>query len=271
MGLTTSPLVSGGQWTDDNSARHASLLHRLLDIGELLMASGAEVNRVEDTLTRMGKAYGASHMNVFVITTSIVVTMIFPDGTERTQTRRIRNGGSTDFTLLEDLNALSRRCCANPLPVEDLKEKIEEIRARKHSDLLYYVGNVVGAGSFTAFFAGTLPDIIAASILGLLVSAMRKRLGKITPTPVIDNFVGSFLTGCLLGGTVQAMPFLHMDAIIIGEVMLFVPGIAMTNAVRDVLSGDTMAGMMRLLESLLWTVALACGFMASLALINMLS
>ena len=109
MGLTTSPLVSGGQWTDDNSARHASLLHRLLDIGELLMASGAEVNRVEDTLTRMGKAYGASHMNVFVITTSIVVTMIFPDGTERTQTRRIRNGGSTDFTLLEDLNALSRR------------------------------------------------------------------------------------------------------------------------------------------------------------------
>lgn len=271
MGLTTSPLVSGGQWTDDNSARHASLLHRLLDIGELLMASGAEVNRVEDTLTRMGKAYGASHMNVFVITTSIVVTMIFPDGTERTQTRRIRNGGSTDFTLLEDLNALSRRCCANPLPVEDLKEKIEEIRARKHSDLLYYVGNVVGAGSFTAFFAGTLPDVIAASILGLLVSAMRKRLGKITPTPVIDNFVGSFLTGCLLGGTVQALPFLHIDAIMIGEVMLFVPGIAMTNAVRDVLSGDTMAGMMRLLESLLWTVALACGFMASLALINMLS
>ena len=239
MGLTTSPLVNGGQWTDDNSARHSALLHRLLDIGELLMASGAEVNRVEDTLTRMGKAYGASHMNVFVITTSIVITMIFPDGTERTQTRRIRNGGSTDFTLLEDLNALSRRCCANPLPVEDLKEKIEEIRARKHSDLLYYVGNVVGAGSFTAFFAGTLPDVIAA--------------------------------GCLLGGTVRALPFLHMDAIMIGEVMLFVPGIAMTNAVRDVLSGDTMAGMMRLLESLLWTVALACGFMASLALINMLS
>ena len=259
MGLTTSPLVNGGQWTDDNSARHSALLHRLLDIGELLMASGAEVNRVEDTLTRMGKAYGASHMNVFVITTSIVITMIFPDGTERTQTRRIRNGGSTDFTLLEDLNALSRRCCRQPLPIEDLKEQLEAIRSEPHSDFLYYAGNVVGAGSFTA------------SILGLLVSAMRKRLGKITPTPVIDNFVGSFLTGCLLGGTVRALPFLHMDAIMIGEVMLFVPGIAMTNAVRDVLSGDTMAGMMRLLESLLWTVALACGFMASLALINMLS
>ena len=259
MGLTTSPLVNGGQWTDDNSARHSALLHRLLDIGELLMASGAEVNRVEDTLTRMGKAYGASHMNVFVITTSIVITMIF------------RNGGSTDFTLLEDLNALSRRCCRQPLPIEDLKEQLEAIRSEPHSDFLYYAGNVVGAGSFTAFFAGTTSDVIAASILGLLVSAMRKRLGKITPTPVIDNFVGSFLTGCLLGGTVRALPFLHMDAIMIGEVMLFVPGIAMTNAVRDVLSGDTMAGMMRLLESLLWTVALACGFMASLALINMLS
>ena len=192
-------------------------------------------------------------------------------GTERTQTRRIRNGGSTDFTLLEDLNALSRRCCRQPLPIEDLKEQLDAIRSEPHSDFLYYAGNVVGVGSFTAFFAGTTSDVIAASILGLIVSAMRKRLGKITPTPVIDNFVGSFLTGCLLGGTVRALPFLHMDAIMIGEVMLFVPGIAMTNAVRDVLSGDTMAGMMRLLESLLWTVALACGFMASLALINMLS
>jgi uncharacterized membrane protein YjjP (DUF1212 family) len=73
------------------------LLHCLMDIAEALLAVGAEVNRVEDTLTRMGTAYGAVRMNAFVITSSIVVTMTLPSGRDITQTRRILTPGGTDF------------------------------------------------------------------------------------------------------------------------------------------------------------------------------
>ena len=69
------------------------LLHCLMDIAEALLAVGAEVNRVEDTLTRMGTAYGAVRMNAFVITSSIVVTMTLPSGRDITQTRRILTPG----------------------------------------------------------------------------------------------------------------------------------------------------------------------------------
>ena len=55
------------------------LLHALLDLGETMLISGAEINRVEDTLIRLGMAYGARKMNVFVITSSIVITMAFPE------------------------------------------------------------------------------------------------------------------------------------------------------------------------------------------------
>ena len=72
------------------------LLHCLMDIAEALLAVGAEVNRVEDTLTRMGTAYGAVRMNAFVITSSIVVTMTLPSGRDITQTRRILTPGGTD-------------------------------------------------------------------------------------------------------------------------------------------------------------------------------
>ena len=64
-------------------------LHVFLDMGDALLNSGAEIFRVEDTLNRMGYACGATHMNVFVITSSIVLTMCFPDETSVTQTRRI--------------------------------------------------------------------------------------------------------------------------------------------------------------------------------------
>ena len=94
------------------------LLHLLLDMGEMLLASGAEINRVEDTLQRIGRAYGAAKMNVFVITSSIVITMERTDGELLTHTRRVNYTGSTDFTALEQLNALSRNCCINPIPLD---------------------------------------------------------------------------------------------------------------------------------------------------------
>ena len=64
-------------------------LHTLLDVGEVMLANGAEIKRVEDTMERMGRAYGASRMNVFSIISFIMVTMSLPDGQEVTQTRRI--------------------------------------------------------------------------------------------------------------------------------------------------------------------------------------
>ena len=67
-----------------------AILHELLNLAEIMLTNGAEVSRVEETLNRMGHAYGATQMNVFAITSSIVVTMVFEEGEEYTQTRRIK-------------------------------------------------------------------------------------------------------------------------------------------------------------------------------------
>ena len=84
-----------------------AILHELLNLAEIMLTNGAEVSRVEETLNRMGRAYGATQMNVFAITSSIVVTMVFEEGEEYTQTRRITTPVGTDFFKLEQANALS--------------------------------------------------------------------------------------------------------------------------------------------------------------------
>ena len=115
-------------------------LHIFLDMGDALLNSGAEIFRVEDTLNRMGYACGAAQMNVFVITSSIVITMEFPEEGARTQTRRIRESGGNDFTKLEQLNDLSRRFCNHPVPAAELRKefdkinKLLDIRFRKPQD-----------------------------------------------------------------------------------------------------------------------------------------
>ena len=46
----------------------------------------------------------------------------------------------------------------------------------------------------------------------------------------------------------------------VGVIMLLVPGVAFTNAVKDIFIGDTISGVMRLTEAVLWAAALALGF-----------
>lgn len=99
-------------------------LHVFLDMGDALLNSGAEIFRVEDTLNRMGYACGATQMNVFVITSSIVITMEFPGDGARTQTRRVREDGGNDFTKLEQLNDLSRRFCRQPVSATELRKNL---------------------------------------------------------------------------------------------------------------------------------------------------
>ena len=53
---------------------------------------------------------------------------------------------------------------------------------------------------------------------------------------------------------------IHGDKVMIGDIMLLIPGLALTNAVKDMFVGDTITGSLRLVESLLWAVAIACGF-----------
>ena len=82
------------------------LLTDALDVGEGLLTRGAEVGRVEDTITRILKSGGADRVDVFTITTSIVVTCRFGDQT-LTQTRRVREA-VYNMTALTELNSLSR-------------------------------------------------------------------------------------------------------------------------------------------------------------------
>ena len=104
-----------------SEAEVSQFLCVLIKMGEALQNSGAEVFRVEDTLNRIAAAYGAEEVDIFVITSSIVVTLTMPDLPPQTQTRRLRKSTGNDLLELEQLNALSRRICAEKPPVGEFQ------------------------------------------------------------------------------------------------------------------------------------------------------
>ena len=243
-------------------AEEFKLLHLLLDMGEMMYCSGGEVRRVENTISLMGKAYGAVETSVMVITASIIVTMKFADGNLVTETRRIATAGGNKLWRLEQLNALSRRCCENPIGIEQLEEEIKN--CKQPTNLWkFYIGSSLAAGAFAVFFGGNVFDGIAAAIFALLVCVLQRKIAYIFPNNIIFNLVCSFVVGVVIAVTAKVVP-ISLDMVIIGVIMILIPGVTFTNSVRDVLVGDTISGIMRLIESLLWAAGLATGVMLAL-------
>ena len=124
----------------------------VLDVGEMMLKSGAEVNRVENTIQHMLHAYGGSTVEVFTITSSIVVTVKAPEDVILTQTRRIHNY-VTDMYKIERCNALSRKVCQEPPSVRELREEVEKIKQEKgYSRLVMLFTYGVISASFSVFF-----------------------------------------------------------------------------------------------------------------------
>lgn len=248
-------------------AEEYKLLHLLLDMGEMMMCSGGEVRRVENTLSLMGKAYGACETNVMVITASIIVTMKFADGNLITESRRVENPGSNKLWRLEGLNALSRKCCENPLSIEELEREIKNCKQPTNLRKFYF-GSALAAGAFGVFFGGNILDGIIAALFALLVCLFQRKLSNVFPNNIIFNIVCSFVVGLSICLVTKIVSISNTDMVMIGVIMLLIPGIAFTNSMRDILVGDTISGIMRLIESLLWAAGLAVGFMLSILLIG---
>ncbi len=244
-----------------------TLVHLLLDMGEMLYCSGAEVKRVENTLSLMGKAYGAVETSVLVITAGIIVTMKFADENVVTETRRMQKAGSNKLWRLERINALSRKCCVTPLSVDELDAELKRCK-EPINPYLFYAGSALSAGAFAVFFGGMWYDFIVAAVFALLICVMQKSLSNIFPNNIIFNIVCSFIIGALISVTVRLIPTLNIDKIVSGDIMLLIPGAAFTNAIRDLIVGDTISGLIRLVESVLWAIGLGIGFILSIWLVG---
>ena len=223
---------------------------------------------MEDTLNRMGKAYGANRVDVFAIPSLVSITLNFPETIPVTETRRISSTGSTDFYRMEKLNSLSRECCREPLELGELRARLDRVAAGRKPFSVVFWGSVLGGGGFAVFFGGTIWDGLAAAVFGAGICLLQYALGRTELNTVASNLIVSLLTGLAIGIVSGLIPLLHMDKIMIGDIMLMIPGLAMTNALRNMLVGNTISGTMRLAESLIWAAALAGGFMVALAIVE---
>lgn len=266
----TQPIPFGCEDATDCDTHALNVFPRLLDVAEAMLLCGADVHFVEEELARMGRAYGAAKMNVFVITSSIIATMTLAQGYEHTLTRRVIGEASIDFDKLEKLADLCLEASRSNMAPAMLESRLAQIKGRTMPTATLLLGGILSAGAFAMFFGGSLLDAVVSATFAVLLCLSLKFVRPWTPSTIIFNFANSFLCGLGVMAVASVFGEISTDMVMIGDIMLLIPGVAMTNATRDMFSGDTISGIMRFVESLLWAVALALGFMAAIWLAQLI-
>ena len=239
---------------------HKEVLSAAMDIGENMLKSGAEVYRVEDCIRRICHAYGASSVDVFCITSSMLLSADFPEEHRISQTRRIETY-TTDLERIDRLNQLSRRMCSERLDYATFKKALSEIlAAKRYSYLSEMAAFALIAGAFTVFFGGSWQDALLSAVFGLLLKATVYFSSVVNFNRVLSNLIASFTMSVLAFLAVRMGLARSAEMIVIGNIMLLIPGVLLTNSIRDMISGDTMTGILRFAEAIILALAIAGGY-----------
>lgn len=242
------------------------IMTAIMDAGELLATHGAEVSRVEDTINRLCIAYGFVRADVFTITSSIIVTAMLSDGRTITQTRRIR-GRDTDLEKVADVNDLSRRICSKPVNLNEFKNELDKIRQGRRVTVRMELGmHMMISAALSIFFGGTVMDGLAAAVSGAVLYGMLHGSAILRLNSVIQNMFCSGVTAAAVLLLVRSGIGMQPDKIMIGNIMLVIPGIQLTNSLRDMINGDMISGLLNMSEALLKAVSVAMGFVVVLIL-----
>ncbi len=238
---------------------YQALFNTAMLAGEIMAQSGAETYRVEDTMIRILKAYDLSTVEVYATTTGIVATLSVPSMEPITGVKRITNR-SNNLSRINDVNQISRDICSGVINVEEAFMKLQEIRNSKiYNDLVIAIATIVSMGGFVGIFGGSLMDCLLAGVNGVFIVIIGRLADNRVGGPFIMDMAKSFVLAVITMILAKYIKDIDRNLIIIGSIMPLVPGIPITNAIRDTLQGDYNSGTARAVEAFVISLGISVG------------
>lgn len=235
------------------------IIHVATDAGKIILENGGETYRVEQTITMICKSYGIHHTESFVTPTGIMVSITNSQNKTISLVRRINNR-TVNLRKVEMINDLSRKIVTSPISTAEMRKEIEYINnIPPYSQITTTFFAAGSSGFFTLLFGGNYKDFFVAFIIGALINYLSGHLDKLEVNSFLKNMLGGALaaTVALIAASLALVG--NRDTIIIGSIMILVPGISITNAIRDTIAGDLVSGVSRSVEALFVAIAIAAG------------
>ena len=236
---------------------------QILDIasrlGYSMQKCGAEIYRIEDSLTRVLKALGAVDVNVFVINSAVMLSIKTGEETVLSEIRRSPARG-TDLYKLDRLNTLCRKMCSEQMTYDSIISEIDAIDTKKdYPFALKFFGFSIISMAFCLIFGGGILEALAALIVSLIVYPFIYALDRLKTGIFFKNIIASAVIALLAVLFTAFILPVNIDKVIIGTFMNLVPGVSLVTSMRDIIAGDLIAGKNSLTEAILVAIGMALG------------
>ncbi|OAB43196.1 hypothetical protein PGLA_09390 [Paenibacillus glacialis] len=225
--------------------------------GKIMLRSGAETYRVEDTMARIASSFGFTNSNSYVTPTGIIFQL---DKAGSAQLIQIVTR-TTDLRKVVAVNSISRQLSTGEISVQEAYTLLHQVDIEAHafSIWLQIIAASIASGCFTIMFQGKWLDFIPGMICGGLGYCALIYFHHLVRVKFFAELMASFLIGIVSFLLTSAGIGQSLDKIIIGSVMPLVPGLLITNAVRDLMAGHLVSGLSRGAEAFLTAFAIGTG------------
>ena len=242
--------------------RDARFYQEVLDIcltaGRLMIEGGSEMYRVEDTMLRIARNADINDPRVFATPTCVFMSL---DGGKLSQMKQIRDR-NINLELVDRVNELSREFATKKIDLSELKNRIIEVaNAPSFPMWMQIIGAAVLSATLMVLVMDDYDwvDFPGAALVGAIGFWAYYEFKKYTKVRFLSELIAAMIMGVLALGLNYLYPKMIIDNILIGALMTLVPGLAMTNALRDLFMGDLLSGIVRMCEAILSALALGGG------------
>ncbi|MDF2986452.1 MAG: hypothetical protein K0R50_1962 [Eubacterium sp.] len=233
--------------------------------GEILLSNGAEAYRVEETIKKICASYGFNGECIST-STGIFISISDDEGELVTSVKRI-NQRRVDLYRVELINSFSRGLAENPMTYEEAKNKLREIYDAPNFSLGI---RLLAAGStafvYSLFFNGGLLDSFVSFFIGFGIYLLLEYISKIGSFQFLEYYLSGFIIGIISLSANLLIPGLNKDNVITGAIVVLLPGVALTNGIKDLLYGDYVSGFAKFGEAILIIVAMGVGIVTALSI-----
>lgn len=236
--------------------------------GEIMLRNGAETYRVEDTINRILKTSNLEEVASFAITTGIVASLSGKHAPTLTVVKRV-NKRSNHLDKVCDVNAVSRAFCGGEITLKEAHKRLKEIDKKvEYDSRLKNICYVIASIFFTIMLGGGVYDITISCINGIILAFLLHVGDKVKATDFLMDVFISMVVAIVTIIFSKVVHLVNIDIVIVGSIMALFPGVALTNAIRDTLSGDYASGGARILEAVVKAIGIGLGVGAGIGLMQ---
>lgn len=237
--------------------KNEMIVDTVLLAGKIMIESGSDMTRVHDTMERIARSAGVVDPRIFETTTGIVMSI----PTKKTAEVQPVLSRSIDLEKVARVNAISRAFANKELSLKETHENLQALTLAVpvfsfRSQLLAAI--VVGC-TLSIMYGGYWRDLGATALASGLGFTIYSKINRHFRFRFGSEFIAAFTIAVTALLCVRSGFGKSLDMIIIAGLMPLVPGVPITNAVRDLLAGHILSGIARGIEALLVAAALGTG------------